>query len=266
MTFVTHKKHQETPKRISNVLGMEFVYIPPGTFMMGSPENEQRRSSNEVLHQVTLTKGFYMQTLPVTVEQWKKFISVSEYAGNGNNAWGCSGIGNPNFSQGEHHPIVCVSWYEAQAFTQWLTEYEGKGFYRLPTEAEWEYVCRAGTQTAFANGHNTKSDGYDLSMEQMGWFKKNSGDKIQPVGQKQPNSWGVFDMHGNVWEWCQDWCGNYPNQSVKDPNGPDKGDDRIIRGGYWDNDAHYCRSAARGDGISENRVGCIGFRLLKESP
>ncbi|MBN1847182.1 MAG: SUMF1/EgtB/PvdO family nonheme iron enzyme, partial [Deltaproteobacteria bacterium] len=198
---------------VVNSLGMKFVYIFPGTFTMGSPANEKDRDDNELQHQVTLTKGFYMQTTEVTQGQWKDVM--------GN---------NPSYFKncGDDCPLESISWNDAQEFINRLNRKEGAQKYRLPTEAEWEYACRAGSTTRFYFG-DSESD-----LGEYAWYDGNSGGKTHPLAQKRPNAWGLYDMHGNVWEWCEDWYGEtiHPG-SVTDPIGASGGSYRVLRGGSW---------------------------------
>ncbi|MCP4220402.1 MAG: formylglycine-generating enzyme family protein, partial [bacterium] len=188
---------------IENSLGMKFVYIEPGELMMGKGNNQ---------HEVTLTKGFYMQTTQVTVNHWKRFIADTGYGGDGDgvNGWKCNGLGSPEFSQGDSHPVVCVSWKDILVFIKWLSEKDEPG-YRLPTEAEWEYACRAGSDEEYSFGNDA-----DL-LGEYAWYDKNSKKITHSVGLKKPNLWGLHDMHGNVWEWCKDWYGKYPTEGVTNP-------------------------------------------------
>ncbi len=232
---------QATPGIISNALGMNFVYIPPGEFMMGSPEDEPGRYEDEKLHKVILTQGFYMQDTPVTQGQWQALM--------GNNP--------SHFKEGGPEcPVEKVSWEDAQEFIRKLSEKDGENTYRLPTEAEWEYACRAGTDTPYYTG-KTEAD-----LDRAGWYSKNSGGKTHPVRQKEANAWGLYDMHGNVWEWCQDWYGEYPEGTVTDPAGPDNGTDRVYRGGSWIFGAGDCRSDYRGWDDPGERGIDLGFRVL----
>ena len=236
-------------KKIANSLEMMFVYIEPGTFMMGSPSDEPGLDNDETLHRVTLTKGFYMQTTEVTQGQWKAVM--------GN---------NPSYFKncGDDCPVERVSWNDAKQFIQRLNQREGGSRYRLPTEAEWEYAVRAGSSTAFANGSISEFKcGFDSNLDAMGWYCGNSNNKTHPVAQKKPNAWGLYDMHGNASEWCQDWYGDYPSGSVTDSTGPLIGSDRVSRGGCFGDAARDCRSAIRGcypPGLG-SRYG--GFRLVR---
>jgi len=232
---------------IEGPLGMKFAFIPAGTFMMGSPESEAERESNEKQHRVTLTKGFYIQTTEVTQRQWRTMMgnnsSVFEY---------CADC-----------PVEVVTWKDVRTFIQKLNRKEGTNRYKLPTEAEWEYAARAGSTTSFANGGISELEcAYDSNLDAMGWYCGNSGVTYSkcldlskmggpkcagthPVAKKQPNAWGLYDMHGNVWEWCRDWYGKYSGGSVINPPGPSSGSYRVFRGGSWNYEARSCQSAYR---------------------
>ena len=241
------KRSPNVPDTLTNTLGMDFVYIEPGTFMMGSPTDEPGRKSDENLHQVTLTKGFYMQATEVTQGQWTAVMGS-----------------NPSYfsSCGDNCPVEEVSWNDAQDFITTLNA-RGEGTYRLPTEAEWEYAARSGSTTAFANGGITVTNcEYDPNLDAMGWYCGNAGGASHPVAQKQANAWGLYDMHGNVYEWCQDWYGSYPSGSLTDPEGPLSGTGRVFRGGSWYDKAKYCRSDDRIYDYPENTYQNVGFRLV----
>ena len=239
----------------SPTTGAKFVLIPAGNFMMGSSVDEEKRfealnskyaapnyESERPQHQVTISRPFYMQTTEVTQGHWKRVM--------GN---------NPSVFDrcGDDCPVENVSWDDVQGFIKKLNNMEGTDKYRLPTEAEWEYACRAGTTTRFYTGDSEE----DLSR--AGWYRFNSGDKTHPVGQKTPNSWGLYDMHGNVYEWVQDRGGTYPSGSVTDPRGPISGDNRIARGAAWNRIVNNSRSASRLWGVTDkrNRKNNVGFRL-----
>ena len=213
---------------------MEMVWCPPGEFMMGSPVTEEGRYDNEMQHLVRLTKGFWLGKYPVTQAQWQSVM--------GN---------NPSHFKGEVRPVENVSWDDFQEFLKSVNASLKYGV-RLPTEAEWEYACRART---------TGSYGGTGRLDEMGWHAGNSGMTTHPVGQKRPNAWGLFDMHGNVWEWCNDRYGNYPLGTVSDPTGPASGGTRVLRGGSWYNGARDCRSAYRRRNDSDIRSYNYGFRL-----
>jgi len=215
--------------------GIEFVLIPAGTFIMGSAE-----FSNVTPHQVTISRPFYLGKYPITQREWMLVI--------GN---------NPSSFKGDNRPVETVSWNDCQEFIRKLNAREGVNKYRLPTEAEWEYACRADSKTRFCFG-----DG-DHILSQYAWFDENSGDETHPVGQLNPNDWGLYDMHGNVWEWCYDWYEDYQVRSLTDPSGPSSGSIRVCRGGGWLNGAEGCTSAYRIDYDPGNRNHNLGFRLAR---
>ena len=234
---------------IENSIGMKFVRIPPGTFMLGSPPNEPGHTFNEKQHQVTLTKEFYMQTTEVTQGQWKKVM--------GNNP--------SQFNKcGDDCPVEKVSWNDVQDFIHKLNQQEGSGIYRLPSEAEWEYAARAGTTTPFASGRCLSTDqaNYDGNYPLPGCSKGEFRKTTVPVGSFSPNNWGLYDIHGNVWEWCQDWYESYASDAVTDPAGPPKGSSRLHRGGSWFSGAGPCRSANRNYSSPQARNFDLGFRLV----
>jgi formylglycine-generating enzyme required for sulfatase activity len=256
---------------VSNALGMKFAWIPPGTFLMGSPPSEEKRSDGETQHRVMLTKGFNLGVHQVTRGQFARFVEEAGYQTEAERGGGaCAWTGKewkldpsknwraPGFAQADDHPVVCVSWNDAVALCDWLTKQDGQGRrYRLPTEAEWEYACRAGTATPFAFGATISTDranydgNYIYGQGKKGVYRQ----ATTPVGSFPPNAWGLFDMHGNVWEWCQDWSGPYPKGDVKDQIGPEKGDDRVLRGGSWCNRPNGCRSACRNAYAPAGRYG-----------
>jgi formylglycine-generating enzyme required for sulfatase activity len=221
---------------INKRLGMVFVYIPPGKFMMGD-----EKTGN--IHEVTLTKGFLMQTTPVTQSQWEKVM--------GNNPSGYK-------KNGSACPVENVSWKEVQAFIHKLNVME-KANYNLPTEAQWDYACRAGSKTKYHFGDQ------ESELKNYAWFKSNSNKRTHPVAKLRPNAWGLYDMHGNVWEWCRDWYDSYPDHSVTDPAGPDSGVHRVVRGGSWYVESNVCRTAYRDGGSPKDRATLIGFRLVRLS-
>jgi len=237
-------------RTFTNNLGMEFVYIKPGTFMMGSPSNEPKRDNDERQHRVTLTRGFYMQSTEVTQGQWKRVMGS-----------------NPSRFKncGDNCPVEKVSWNDCQEFIRKLNRMEGGNKYRLPTEAEWEYACRAGTDTPFSFGGCLSTDqaNYDGNYPMPGCSKGEYRKTTVRSASFPPNPWGLYDMHGNVWEWCQDWFGDYPSGSVSDPAGPSSGSYRVYRGGSWFNSARYCRSADRLRYAPGYRIDYLGFRLAR---
>jgi len=232
-------------------IDLEMVKIPPGEFMMGSPKDEPEREDNETQHKVTLTKGFEMQKTEVTQRQWEQVMGY-----------------NPSYFKncGKDCPVESVSWLDVQEFIRRLNKVSN-GNYHLPTEAEWEYVARAGTTTPFAFGKclNTDQANYNGDYPLQGCQKGEYRKKTVPVGSLTPNAWGLYDMHGNVWEWVQDWYGNYPTDAVIDPVGPSDGEDRVSRGGSWFENARYCRSASRLKNLMGVRPSFIGFRLVRDA-
>lgn len=243
----------EMPKEDFTVkgLGIEMVWIEPGTFGMGQYDSER--------HQVTISQGFWLGKYEVTQGQWKALMD-----------------NNPSRfdEQGLHAPVENVSWEDVQDFCKKLNERElkagrlPKGYaYRLPTEAQWEYACRAGTETFYSFGDSEKL------LKYYAWYDGNSATGFlfgrerhtHPVGQKLPNSWGLHDIHGNVWEWCEDWYGDYPSMPVTDPSGPPSGSGRVLRGGSMDYFELSCRSAYRDWYPQSIRLNNIGFRLSLRS-
>ena len=238
----------------TNSIGMKFAHIPSGTFMMGSPASESGRDGDEKQHRVTLAKAYYMQTTEVTQGQWKAVMGS-----------------NPSHFKncGDDCPVESISWNDVQDFIRKLNQQEGKNRYRLPTEAEWEYSGRSGSTTAFANGGIGKTDcSYDPNLDAIGWYCGNSEQKTHPVAQKQANRWGLYDMHGNVWEWCRDWYDKEyykkceAGGAIEDPVGPEEGSIRVLRGGGWSYYGQFCRSADRTFGSPAFSGSFIGFRLV----
>jgi formylglycine-generating enzyme required for sulfatase activity len=243
------------------------AWIAPGTFVMGSPTTEARRNSGETQHGVTLTQGFYMGKYPVTQGEYQLVIGS-----------------NPSYftpANGQledtNRPVEQVIWSDATNYCARLTQQENTAgrlpagwVYRLPTESEWEYACRAGTTTAFHYGSALHSGMANF----MGTWEYDAatGDIQTPagtflmvtttVGSYQPNAWGLYDMHGNVWEWCQDWYGPYPADSVSDPQGPASGSARVQRGGSWYADGKSCRSAQRFSSSPSVSDYTIGLRIV----
>jgi sulfatase modifying factor 1 len=239
---------KDLPKHYTNNIGMKFVWIPPGTFLMGTPKEEVGRDPNETQHKVTMTKGFYMGVYTVTQEQWQ------EVMGN-----------NPSYFKGEKNlPVETVSWDDSQDFLKKLREKDkDKKGYRLPTEAEWEYACRAGTTTPFHFGETISTDQANYRGDLVyGNGKKGAyRQKTMPVGSFPANAWGLYDMHGNGFQWCQDWYGDYPQNDTVDPRGPENGQDRVLRGGSWYLGPVHCRSAFRARARSGERYYLFGFRV-----
>jgi formylglycine-generating enzyme required for sulfatase activity len=260
-------------KEIINSLGMKFAWIPPcpDGFLMGSPPDEKGRSDDETQHRVVLTRGYYLGVHPVTRGQFARFVNDTGYrteAETSGGAYGHSGSGwdpnpainwrTPGFEQTDEHPVVCVSWNDAALMCDWLTQQDGQGRrYRLPSEAEWEYACRAGTTTAYFFGNNESRIG------DYAWFFGNFNNQTQSVHSKKPNLWGLYHMSGNVWEWCFDVYGPYDvSDGIPDPINEDNKDNsrRVVRGGSWYDNASYCRAARRAWHLPGYRRNLLGFR------
>ncbi len=231
-------------KAFTNSIGMEFVLIPGGSFIMGSPTSESGRKDDELKHRVTITKSFYLGKYEVTQGNWKAIM--------GNSPKGMSELGQEFF--GDNLPVVRVNWEETQDFINKLNA-KSDGKYRLPTEAEWEYAARAGSTAKYSFG-----DSENL-LDEYAWYRDNSGGKIHEVGGKKPNAWGLYDMHGNVWEWCQDWYASYSNSAQ---TGAKSSTVRVNRGGSWYDNAEELRSAKRDNYSGSDRNYGLGFRLIRD--
>ena len=234
------KQHQEAwadrlglPVELTNSVGMKLRLIPPGEFRMGKRPGRR----------VRITKPFYLGVYEVTQAEYERVMK-----------------GNSNKFKSATYPVERVSWNDAVEFCKNLSAKEGKT-YRLPTEAEWEYACRAGTTTLYSSGDDKESLG------EYAWYRDNSGGKPHPVGEKKPNAWGLHDMHGNVWEWCADWWAKdyYADSPTDDPPGPETGSFRVYRGGSWVNLAGSCRSANRFRSVPSDRRDFLGFRVAVSS-
>jgi formylglycine-generating enzyme required for sulfatase activity len=236
------------------------VFIPPGTFRMGSPTNEVDRWDDEGPQTaVTISRGYWMG---------KYLVPQGDYlalTGNNPSYFTTNDVNGNPIPPDLTRPVEQVSWFDATAYCAQLTQRERaagriatNSVYRLPTEAEWEYACRAWTSTRFSYGDDP---GY-TNLTDYAWYWDNSGGTTHPVGQKLPNPWGLYDMHGNVFEWCQDWYDVYPGGIALDPQGPATGSGRVLRGGLWYSLARYCRSANRIDGYPDYRIFYIGFRVV----
>jgi formylglycine-generating enzyme required for sulfatase activity len=223
---------------------MEFVLIPAGSFQMGSDILNDEKPP----HRVTISKPFYLGKFEVTQAQWMHLMEI-----------------NPSWFPGDALPVEQVFWDQAQEFLQRLNRKEGHNRYRLPTEAEWEYAARAGLA-------DSDSPAGAAALERIAWYVRNSGNATHPVGQKEPNAWGLYDMLGNVNEWVQDWfaSGYYAESPSSDPAGPASGTLRVRRGGSWSDDADNCRLARRAFDAPDSsacgapgcRLGDLGFRVL----
>jgi formylglycine-generating enzyme required for sulfatase activity len=247
---------------------MKMVLIPAGEFLMGSPESEKDRYEDEgPQHRVRITKSFYFGQYPVTLGQFLTFYHDANYKlemerdrkgdyGYDDGKESEKRPWAPGFENGMDHPVLWVSWNDAVAFCEWLSKKEGKE-YRLPTEAQWEYACRAGSTTRYYFGDS------ESELSDYAWYHANAGSKTHPVGEKKPNAWGLYDMQGNVWQWCADWYGGeyYAASPVDDPQGPDSGSLRVRRGGSWRFTAGFCRSAIRYSSSPGYRGDFLGLRV-----
>jgi formylglycine-generating enzyme required for sulfatase activity len=227
---------QSPPRK--NSIGIEFKLLPAGTFTMGDKDDAPA-------HRVTLTKAFELGVYGVTQKQYEKVMGST-----------------PSDFSGPQNPVEQVSWHEAVEFCRKLSalpaEQAAGRVYRLPTEAEWEYACRGGTTTLYSFGDD------ESQLGQYAWYDQNSGNTTHAVGGKKPNPWGLYDMHGNVWEWCEDWYGEYAPSASEDPMGASSGSSRVLRGGSWSNLASYCRAAFRGLHVPSDRYYGVGFRVVCE--
>jgi formylglycine-generating enzyme required for sulfatase activity len=232
---------------------MTFVLVPPGKFRMGSPEDEKEREKGELLHEVTLTEPFYLGKTEVTQAQYEAL-----------------GVENPSKFRGADRPVEMVSWTEARDWAEKLTKKRGdKHLYRLPTEAEWEYACRGARSSSQPFGIGDGDALSSLEANFDGNFSYGGADKGKfleascAVGSYRANAFGLHDMHGIVWEWCQDWYGPYPRDAVTNPTGPEEGSDRVYRGGCWGSDGGLCRAALRRYTEPGDRSFSCGFRLAR---
>jgi len=259
------------PAVFVNSLGMKFSLIPAGTFMMGSSQRDldtilDASSKDEALrrmlnsespaHEVEITRPFYMGVTEVTAGQFRRFVEANPGYDVGDDRWAA-----PEFRRSDDDPVAWISWQNASDFCRWLGEQEARG-YRLPTEAEWEYGCRAGSnRSRYGFGDDV------AQLEDHAWHLGNSGGRAHRVGEKRPNAWGLYDMHGNVFEFCQDWhsLDHYKTGAVRDPIGS-VGTMHVTRGGSWAYEPLYSRSAFRSCLEPNGRRNCIGFRVVIEAP
>ncbi|MBQ2592471.1 MAG: formylglycine-generating enzyme family protein [Candidatus Riflebacteria bacterium] len=236
--------------RIENIwilkdIALEMIYCPKGSFRMGSPKKRE-----EYPHEVKLTKPFYIGKYPVTQMQYYAIMKKQ-----------------PSFFKGEDRPVESVSWDDAKEFVENINflykRQLPQGYkFALPSEAQWEYACRAGTTSDLNNGRNIISGtGKSESLDEVAFYSQNSDDKTHPVGKKKPNNWGIYDMHGNVCEWCEDIYDYYPERDVTDPTGPESGSYHVLRGGSYLSNPGTCRSASRYYNYHDDKQKFMGFRL-----
>jgi formylglycine-generating enzyme required for sulfatase activity len=258
-----------TAKTLDNSIHMKLVRIEPGSFVMGSPIGEEGRNNHEQQHEVEITKPFYIGKYEVTQEEYQKVMNnnPSSFSPNGNDRAKVMGL------QTQRFPVEMVSWNDAKAYCRKLTELErNTGHitadmeYTLPTEAEWEYCCRAGTQTPFHFGASISAEQANYSANQIFGKGQPGVARGRPVevGSFPPNAWGLHDMHGNVDEWCEDWYDTtyYPVSPRRDPPGSNKGSIRMLRGGSWSYRPQDCRSALRDGTGADTRLNFAGFRIV----
>jgi formylglycine-generating enzyme len=292
---------------IRNSVGMELVRIPAGQFMMGSQESPEHLlkafpgdyhkpeffKDEYPRHRVRITRPFCLGKYEVTVGEFAQFVAAAHYQTeperDGTGGWGydpatgkCGGRDpkfswrNPGFPQTDDHPVLNVTWADAVAFCQWLSRKEGRT-YRLPTEAEWEYACRAGTSTRYANGDDpngltavakvldTKAHPAFGHVQDITIRPDEPNAFTTPVGRLKPNAWGLYDMHGNAWEWCSDWyaADYYAHSPVDDPSGPASGIRRVRRGGGWNSFPLWARASFRNVNLPDSRCVNLGFRVVR---
>ena len=235
---------------IEPMTNMRLVALDPGTFEMGSPATEYGRGDDETRHPVTLTRKVYIGEHEVTQAEWKQVMGTTP----------------SQFSDCARCPVETVDFYQVSTFLSRLNAENAAMRYRLPTEAEWEYACRAGTTTAFSSGRaiSTGQANYDGRFPYSGGSGGVTLGKAAPVGSHPPNAWGVFDMHGNVWEWTGDWYGEYAAGPATDPDGAPKGRARVIRGGSWRFSANSMRCALRYTHAPQDKGSSLGFRIVAE--
>ena len=248
-------------------VAMRLVLVPAGKFMMGSPATEKARFAlDETLHEVALSKPFYLGATHVTVDQFAVFVKKTGYTTDGEREGGGPTWRSPGIPQKGNHPVVALSYNDAKAFCDWLTKVSAKNCH-LPSEAQWEYACRAGTATAYSWG-DAPADGKPWAN----WGGTHAG--TVPAGSLKPNPWGLYDMHGNALQWCGDCYGAYAKGPVTDPAGPaaafphdfSGGRSHVLRGGAWHLPPANCRSAYRHWGAVDHRFSSLGFRVCVDTP
>jgi formylglycine-generating enzyme required for sulfatase activity len=250
---------EPTKQSLTNSIGINLVLIPKGKFLMGSPPKEKGSDEDERRHEVTINRNFYLGMHEVTQGQYKQIMGENPSSFQGDRVAKRHPETNRVVKEVDsaNHPVEQVSWENAVEFCQRLSalpeEKKAGRVYRLPTEAEWEYACRTGSKAAYSFGRDEKS------LIKFGWYRQNAKGKTHAVGLKKANAWGLYDMHGNVSEWCSDWFGEYPKGTAA--HGSEDGSNRVLRGGGWCNDAVDCRSARRNWGDPSVRNNSLGIRV-----
>ncbi len=261
LVFLFHSCNSNKPKPFSNwqepITRIEFVLIPEGSFLMGNPSAERDTNNLESIHFVTLTQDFWLSKTEITQEQWQKVMGVRELHPD---------KPNPFRYDNSKYPVVSKSYYDVQNFLQKLETLSPGNHFRLPTEAEWEYACRANTYTNFSIGQKISDSLSNYNAEITSKYSIIGINVGHPtsVGSYSPNPWGLFDMHGNVWEWVSDWYAPYSSQQTVDPQGPQNGTLKVIRGGSWYFGADNARSYSRGTHSPQSWGFSIGFRIVRE--
>jgi formylglycine-generating enzyme required for sulfatase activity/predicted Ser/Thr protein kinase len=255
------RSRPDEPKERTNSIGMKLVFIPGGKFLMGSPDTEKDRSDDEgPQHEVEITPAFWLGATEVTTGQFRSFVEKTQYR----TEWEVANLPDTwrknLLETTDDDPVVFVTWNDAMMFCGWLSRKEGED-YSLPTEAEWEYACRAGSQGPFSFGERKEDQ-----MREHAWFLSNSKARPQRVGTKKPNPWGLFDLHGNVWEWCEDGWTDYVAEHARNPRGDRLGNNRTIRGGCWNSGMSDCRSASRRLQPRGRASADVGFRVVIRVP
>jgi formylglycine-generating enzyme required for sulfatase activity len=248
------------PVAIENRWGMRFVLVPRGAYLRGSPDAERGRGHDELQHHAEISAPFYLQIGEVTNGQYRRFRETHRSGSYDDIDGQCS-------LDGDEQPVVLVSWDDARAFAAWLTRSDPPRIYLIPTEAQWEYAARAGSTTRYFCGDTEEelchfANFSDRNVPGTVYRDVDDGQSVSAsAGAYPPNGWGLYNTLGNVWEWVEDWYGEYPSGSVRDPRGPRRGTFRVMRGGSWRSAPRGLRSAQRGSGAPTNRHSQIGFRV-----
>ena len=239
LSFSSFSFAQQKFEAVTNSVGMKMILLPGGQFAMGSLPCEKGRAHDEFAHEVVISKSFYIAATEVTQKQWKEIM----------------GFENCNF-KGDNLPVEKISWKQAMEFCRKLSKKENKN-YTLPTEAQWEYACRGGSQDSFTGG---------FKLDETGWYFDNSENISHAVATKKANNWGLYDMHGNVAEWCLDnYVCDYPEEQVTDPAGPAEGKYKVFRGGAWSHFNRAARCSARSCAPASYQLKYVGFRITMQA-